>query len=170
MASSFLTNLGLQVENKKGEPVVVDDGGLLAGKIVALYFSSSWCPACKTFTPLLSVLHEEAQEEGLDFQVIYVSSDTTKEQCNRYMKENHGNWLRISFDATAVLKTKFGVFAGREQSLFPTTKRRSGIPTMVIVSKEGNELDLLDCDSTKVIKEIENKGTAFLDRWESYKW
>lgn len=131
----------------------------------------SWCPACKVFTPLLSVLHEDAQEEeGLDFEVVYVSSDNSAEECDQYMKEKHGDWLRVPFDKTASYKTQFGVFAGKEQSLFSSTKRRSGIPTLVIVDAEGKELDILDCDDAGVIKEIESKTTGFLKRWESMKW
>ena len=86
------------------------------------------------------------------------------------MKEKHGDWLRVPFDKTAGLKTKFGVFAGKEQSLFPDANRRSGIPTIVIVDREGKELDILDCDDSGVIKEIESKATGFLKRWESMKW
>jgi thiol-disulfide isomerase/thioredoxin len=130
----------------------------------------SWCPACKSFTPLLSVLYEEAQEEGIDFEVIYVSSDDSAEQSHQYMKEKHGDWLRIPFHKTASLKTKFGVFAGKEQSLFQSTKRRSGIPTLVIVNNEGKELEMLDCDDSGVIRDIESKGSAFLNRWESLQW
>ena len=161
---SFLNNL----ENKQGESINAEDA--LKGKIVALYFSSSWCPACKAFTPLLSVLHEEAQEEDLDFEVIYVSSDSSAAQCDRYMKEKHGNWLRIAFDSANDLKKKYGVFAGREQGIFPGIKRRSGIPTLVVVDQSGSELELLDCDSYSVIRQIESMGTSFLDRWKEYKW
>lgn len=118
----------------------------------------------------MSVLYEDAQEEGLDFEVVYVSSDNSAEECNQYMKEKHGEWLRIPFDKTAALKTQFGVFAGKEQSLFPNTKRRSGIPTIVIVNGEGRELDILDCDDAGVIKEIESKASGFLKRWESMKF
>ncbi|CAJ1939221.1 unnamed protein product [Cylindrotheca closterium] len=163
-SSSFLSDL----ETKNGD--AVDASQVLKNKTVALYFSSSWCPACKTFTPLLSVLHEDAQEEGLDFEVVYVSSDNSAEECNQYMKEKHGDWLRVPFDKTAEYKTQFGVFAGKEQSLFSSTKRRSGIPTLVIVNQEGKELDILDCDDAGVIKEIESKATGFLTRWDSMKW
>jgi hypothetical protein len=115
-------------------------------------------------------LHEEAQEEGIDFEVIYVSSDYSSEQCEKYMNDKHGNWLRIKFDSTASFKQKYGVFAGAERSKFPSTKRRSGIPTLVLVDPEGKELDFLDCDNFSVIREIESKGSSFLNKWLSFKW
>jgi cytochrome oxidase Cu insertion factor (SCO1/SenC/PrrC family) len=131
--------------------------------------------ACKTFTPLLSVLHEEAQDEdGKEFQVVYVSSDDTKEHCHKYMDQKHGDWLRIPFDDTSLrqgLKQRYGVFAGKEQGLFPKeVQRRSGIPTLVVISPTGDEHVLLDCENPKVLKEIEHKGTKFLDQWDAYKW
>lgn len=116
-------------------------------------------------------MHEEAQEQGdIDFEVVYVSSDDTAEQCQEYMAQKHGDWYRIPFDKTAAYKTQFGIFAGKEQSQFGSTKRRSGIPTLVIVDSEGKELDILDCDDTKIIKDIESKCSSFLNRWDSFKW
>jgi hypothetical protein len=116
------------------------------------------------------VLHEEAIEDDIPFEVVYVSSDRSSEDCVSYMKSNHGDWLKASWDSRNSLKQKYGVFAGSEQATFPDTKRRSGIPTLVVVDKDGNEKALLDCDSPKVIKEIESKGTKFLDQWMSFKW
>eukprot|EP00980_Cylindrotheca_fusiformis_P010051 scaffold2220_cov75-Cylindrotheca_fusiformis.AAC.6 len=152
------------LETKNGDPVP-DPKSQLAGKVVAL-----WCPACQIFTPLLSVLHEEAQENNIDFEVIYVSSDHSAEESLEYRKAKHGEWYSIPFEQTAAYKIKYGVFAGKEQSTFSDTERRSGIPTLVIVDPTGKEMDLLDCDDNKVIQEIEGKGTAFLKRWEAFKW
>jgi hypothetical protein len=116
-------------------------------------------------------LHEDAQENNADFEVIYVSSDDTQQECDEYMKLKHGDWLRVSWNDRQSLKQEFGVFAGKEQSLFPSnTKRRSGIPTLVVIDANGKELDLLDCDNSTVINEIETKGSAFLDKWKQYKW
>ena len=128
--------------------------------------------ACQAFTPLLSVLHEEAQEDEKPFEVVYVSSDHSAKECHEYMKHKHGDWLRIPFDSPLrnALKEQFGVFAGKEQSQFPSTKRRSGIPTLVVISRDGKEQAMLDCDSAKVRQEAEAKGASFLDQWEQYKW
>ena len=41
----------------------------LAGKIVALYFSASWCPPCKLFTPVLKAAYEAANKAGKRFEV-----------------------------------------------------------------------------------------------------
>lgn len=117
-------------------------------------------------------MYEEAQEEGRDLEIVYVSSDVTAEQCQVYMKETHGDWLRIPYDSPFrnSLKERYGVFPGKEQSLFPSITRRSGIPGLVVISRDGKEQVMLDCDDPKVIQEVEKKGTSFLDPWEQYKW
>jgi hypothetical protein len=128
-------------------------------------------PACKTFTPLLSVLYEDAKEEGIvDFEVVYVSSDVSADSMDAYMQEKHADWLRVPYHTRQSYKEKYGVFAGKEQPDFPNTSRRSGIPTLVIVGPDGKEEVLLDCDTPSVLKEMEQKGAAFLEQWAKFKW
>jgi Thioredoxin-like len=141
------------------------------------YYYYSWTgPPCQRFTSLLSVLHQEANEDAgtcIPFEVVHVSSDDNASMCHTYMNKKHGDWLRIPFDAPLrqVVKQKYGVFAGREQqSDFPTTTRRSGIPTLVVIGRDGTEKALLDCDDPKVIKEMEAKGASYLAQWKAYKW
>ena len=121
---------------------------------------------------MLSVLYEDAQEEERDFEVVYVSSDLSAADCQAYMKQKHGDWLKIAYgsEQRAALKRAYGVFAGREQRDFPGVERKSGIPTLVVVSKEGEAKVVLDCDDPKVLREIESKGVSFLDAWEAHKW
>lgn len=49
-------------------------------KVVALYFSASWCPPCQEFTPRLVGIYTEAQRKHKDFELIFVSHDKTIEQ------------------------------------------------------------------------------------------
>ena len=164
-----------ELHKTDGTPVK-DIDAALAGKVVALYFSSNWCGACKKFTPLLSVLYEQVKEEAggdVDMEIIFVSSDDNKDDCTEYVTKHHGKWLMIPYDSAQrqELKQTFGVFAGKEQSDFgDDTKRKSGIPTLVVVSSDGTELDLLDCDSEEVHKEVETKQAAFLERWKDHVW
>lgn len=44
----------------------------LAGKTVFLYFSASWCPSCKGFTPQLMEFYENHAKDK-NFEVIWVS-------------------------------------------------------------------------------------------------
>ena len=71
--------------------LVKADGGakptktLLKDKsLVALYFSASWCPPCKTFSPLFREFYNAAaKEKGLE--VVYVSSDKDMESFKEYV-------------------------------------------------------------------------------------
>jgi thiol-disulfide isomerase/thioredoxin len=47
--------LGTSLVGKGGKEVAVSS---LQGKVVALYFSASWCGPCKAFTPALTSLYE----------------------------------------------------------------------------------------------------------------
>ena len=67
----------------------------LAGKIVALYFSASWCPPCKLFTPVLKAAYEAANKAGKRFEVVWVSSDYDAASQQAYMEAKHGDWLQV---------------------------------------------------------------------------
>jgi thiol-disulfide isomerase/thioredoxin len=152
------------LQNSRGTSV--DPSSALKGRIVALYFSAVWCPACASFTPLLSALCAQTTDT---FQVVQVSSDISE---NEMYQSGAGNWLYVPLDAAQrqELKKQYGVFAGKEAADFPGTKRRSGIPTLVIIAPDGTERDLLDCDNPTVLDEMRSKQASFLDRWEAYKW
>merc|ERR1711920_260919 len=128
-----------------------------------------WCPACKVFLPSLFTLYEEAKDNDKPMEVIYVSSDKSAEQKDKYM-EKHGSWLSIPYennDARALLKKKYGCFAGAEAGDFPGTERRAGIPSIVIIGPNGEEHVHMDCDPAT---EINQKGEEILDEWLAYKW
>ena len=145
----------------------------LAGKVVALYFSAHWCPPCRRFTPILSTLYEEVNEEGDRLEIIFVSSDKTADGAREYMEAMHGNWLRIAYDTDvrAILKRRYGCFAGSEKGYFPGVARRAGIPSLVIIGPNLEELAHYDCDSDGAgWKLITGKGGAAFLEWEKYAW
>jgi thiol-disulfide isomerase/thioredoxin len=142
----------------------------LCGKIVVLFFSSEWCPACKSFIPVLKTLYEDGKENGKVLEVVYVSSDNDAAQKARYMEKHHGDWLSVPFSDKAArdtLKTTYGCFAGKEAPSFPGVPRRAGIPSIVIISPTGDERVHMDCDPPT---EIMRKGDAILDEWVNYRW
>jgi thiol-disulfide isomerase/thioredoxin len=54
--------------------------------LIGLYFSASWCPPCKTFTPLLTEFYNTAKKTCPDeFEIIFVSSDRTQEEFDGYV-------------------------------------------------------------------------------------
>jgi thiol-disulfide isomerase/thioredoxin len=43
--------------------------------VIGLYFSASWCPPCRSFTPKLNDAWKLAGEAGKKVQIILVSGD-----------------------------------------------------------------------------------------------
>jgi nucleoredoxin len=64
---------------------------LLQGKeLLGLYFSASWCPPCKTFSPLLMQLYNAAAKDG-KLEIVYVSSDSNPEEFEGYVSTSKYN-------------------------------------------------------------------------------
>lgn len=118
----------------------------LAGKdIVLLYFSAHWCPPCRRFTPLLKNFYQDVSEKGVE--LIFVSSDSSKEDMLNYMKESHGDWYAF----------EHGSKIGQKLS---KTFRVSGIPTLVALKTDGT---IIDRNARGSIE----KGASIISEWKS---
>ena len=118
----------------------------LAGKdIVLVYFSAHWCPPCRRFTPLLKNFYQDVSEKGVE--LIFVSSDSSKEDMLNYMKESHGDWYAFEHES------KIG------QKLSKTF-RVSGIPTLVALKTDGT---IIDRNARGSIE----KGASIISEWKS---
>uniref|UniRef100_A0A7N0ZTT4 protein-disulfide reductase n=1 Tax=Kalanchoe fedtschenkoi TaxID=63787 RepID=A0A7N0ZTT4_KALFE len=94
----------------------------LKGKKIGLYFSSSWCGPCRSFTPKLVNMYSELSSKG-DFEIIFVTGDTDAESFDEYFSKMP--WLAIPFadsDTRDALNSLFKV---------------EGIPHVVILDEEG---------------------------------
>lgn len=78
--------LGNEIYLKKKK---VTTGDLIANKpkLVMLYFSMHTCPPCRKFTPLLSMLYQESNEDDCKFEVVFFSGDGTQEMFDHYYEE-----------------------------------------------------------------------------------
>ena len=138
IASALLLS-GLSVFGKeKGSSSALDlfDGPLLdakgtevskealTGKTIGIYFSASWCPPCRTFTPKL-VKFRDANKK--DFEVVFVSSDRSPKDQMGYMKKAGMKWYTMPHRSAAAnaLAKKYSV---------------RGIPALIIVSPEGKTI------------------------------
>ncbi|KMT07243.1 hypothetical protein BVRB_6g148760 [Beta vulgaris subsp. vulgaris] len=123
-----------------GDKVTIKD---LSGKILALYFSASWCPPCRGFTPILIEVYKELSSKG-DFEVVFVSSDFDEESFQNYFSKMP--WLAIPISDEATIKSlgeKFSVM---------------GIPHLVILNKDGK---VSTDEGVKVVKEHEAEAYPF---------
>ena len=97
-----------------------------AAKIFGIYFSAHWCPPCRSFTPVLASVYEEANANGKVFEVIFATSDQSQAEFDGYYKTMP--WLALPFgDARGnALSQQFGV---------------TGIPRLVILKADGTVID-----------------------------
>jgi len=81
--------LGDEVLAHGGEDVSVSDlRG--PGKVLALYFSASWCPPCHAFTPKLVETAEALRAAGTPLELVFVSSDKNTAEFAKYFETMRG--------------------------------------------------------------------------------
>ncbi|KAF8698719.1 hypothetical protein HU200_034971 [Digitaria exilis] len=93
---------------------------------VALYFSASWCPPCRQFTPKLIETYKELASQGKSFEVVFVSGDKNDEAFNAYFAKMP--WLAVPFSDSEGRKGINGRF------------KVSGIPHLVILDAKTGEV------------------------------
>jgi nucleoredoxin len=134
--------IGPDLVDAKGDKVETSS---LAGKVIGLYFSASWCGPCKMFTPELVKLRDRNDDK---FEVVFVSSDRSAEDQQEYMKDYDMEWPAIPYDSPlrGQLGAKYEI---------------RGIPSLVIVDDQGNlitkdgrsEMSGSDSDARKALRE-----------------
>ena len=117
----------------------------LQGKIIGLYFSAQWCRPCRDFTPKL-VKFRNANAK--DFEVIFVSSDRSAADQQKYMQESGMNWPAVPYqsECKAILKERFSI---------------RGIPALIIVDGKGNLI------SAQGRSEVDANSTTTLAKWKN---
>ncbi len=94
-------------------------------KFIALYFSAHWCGPCRAFTPELVKFRDNCAKKNLPFEVVFVSSDKSKDEMKEYMTGEKMKWLAIPYASPLrdKIKSQFKV---------------NGIPTLILLDGKGN--------------------------------
>ncbi len=53
-------------------------------QVVCLYFATSWCPACKKFTPVLIDLYKKINSLSKKLEIIFVTQDNDESKLKEY--------------------------------------------------------------------------------------
>lgn len=154
---------------------------LAHAKLVGLYFAASWCGmstpvsnkleqlfaasagAADTDATSLSnrILTSQDIDESLhkDFSLVYISSDKTADDMEKYMRPN---WISIPFDNSDRndLKRHYRACAEVEMKELEITPRRFHIPTLIIVDSATHGII-----STNGAEDLEEYGEEVLDHW-----
>jgi thiol-disulfide isomerase/thioredoxin len=146
------TNIGEQFQALLG-PSLINAAGqqtqtnvALSNKtVVGLYFSASWCPPCRQFTPMLSEKYRTSYR-GKGMEVVFISSDRDE----RSFREYHGHmpWLALPFDAFGIrqsLSAKFGV---------------GGIPMLVILDAQEPGMKVITSNGREEVMQ-DTSGSRF---------
>ena len=110
----------------KGDQGTVQTSELNDVPAIALYFSAHWCPPCKMFTPKLVKYYNNANASSKQLEIVFISGDETEDEFQEYYGDMP--WLATPFDEeqSTEIMSSFGV---------------SGIPALVVVSKDGTVIN-----------------------------
>lgn len=95
-------------------------------KIIAVYFSASWCGPCRGFTPHLVNFHKKVKRKK-NIEIVFASSDRREEDMFNYMKKYSMPWLAVPFNDPAVKNLR-------------KEARTAGIPQLTIFDENGKIL------------------------------
>jgi len=149
--------LGLTVLTKAGAPPVSTSSTSAIGSadVVLLYFSASWCPPCRSFTPLLKEFYEQnGKTSGV--QVVFVSSDSDLPSFEDYFKKMP--WLSLPNDAgSATIKQKLA------QMLHVR-----GIPSLIAIDAKSGKYITSDARSDVMAAGRDDaKQKEIVQKWKS---
>ncbi len=104
----------------------VDASTLKDVKFWAFYYSASWCPPCRIFTPKLIDFYKQFKAQHPNFELIFVSHDQNEADTLAYMKTDRMTWPAVRFDD--IDQVKADQYCGE------------GIPDLVLVDADGKVL------------------------------
>jgi len=146
--------LGPKLLTKAGKPEQ-DTAKLFKDKeILCLYFSASWCPPCKAFSPILGDFYNAIAKQG-KLEIVFVSSDRTIPEFEGYYKKMP--YLAIpSTPGSAQIKNSLA------QQL-----NIQGIPMLIVLDAKTGDFITATAreDVTKVGRDKE-KGLALIAKWK----
>ncbi|CAG5130102.1 unnamed protein product [Candidula unifasciata] len=129
---ALVSLLGSQVQGKEG---TVDVASLSDNDVVGIYFSAHWCPPCRQFTPVLADYYKKLRADGRKFEIVFVSSDKSEDECAEYYAGMP--WLILPFSdrqRKEQIAQKYGV---------------RSIPTLVLVDPKNGET--ISQDGRKIV-------------------
>ncbi|KAG5474070.1 hypothetical protein CUR178_04181 [Leishmania enriettii] len=101
------------------------DVSSLSGKLVFLYFSASWCPPCRGFTPQLAEFYNK-HSGPRNFEVVLATWDEDKDDFTTYYAKMP--WLAIPFSNRSLVETLSKEF------------EVTSIPTMIGIDADSGEV------------------------------
>mmetsp|Transcript_3126 Transcript_3126/g.4505 ORF Transcript_3126/g.4505 Transcript_3126/m.4505 type:complete len:1057 (-) Transcript_3126:831-4001(-) len=153
----FMGLLGSQLLVKNGtssDPTLLDTSSALANsRLIALYFSASFCGPCRGFTPMLIEFHNVLKEEVASshgLEIVFVSSDRSDAEFQQYYK-------KMPFKAMPFSQREL---AQRAKSLFGVR----GIPSLVIIDSLSGRIVVSPDESRREVHQACQYGEKAIER------
>jgi nucleoredoxin len=122
--------------------------------LVALYFSASWCPPCRSFSPLLKEFYTTVNSNSKQVAVVYVSSDHKFDEFVTYYESMP--WYAIPPNATDVKNS----LAQRMQI--------TGIPALIVIeSATGKLVSMTARQQVQGVAKDPAKSKALVEEWKA---
>jgi len=136
------------LQSKDGSKCSIDS--LKNSSLIFLYFSAHWCGPCRSFTPQLAKKYEELKADGKEFEIVFVSSDCSKSDCDQYWSTQPWKLLDYSErDMKAALSKELGV---------------RGIPSLIIFDSSSGKIVCEDGRSAIMEVEFDKLATYEEDK------
>eukprot|EP01016_Furgasonia_blochmanni_P039950 TRINITY_DN5036_c0_g1_i3.p1 TRINITY_DN5036_c0_g1~~TRINITY_DN5036_c0_g1_i3.p1 ORF type:complete len:153 (-),score=41.60 TRINITY_DN5036_c0_g1_i3:235-693(-) len=114
--------------------------------LVGLYFSASWCPPCRQFTPLLAQAYgDDWNGDSKRIEIIFVTFDREEKAFKDYY--GHHPWLAIPWSEGATRKE------------LATTYKIQGIPALIILDKSGKLI------TDEGVEALYENGPSVIETW-----
>jgi nucleoredoxin len=124
-AAKFGNNLMIMDDEK---PQNFDAARLAGVKYYAFYYSASWCPPCRAFTPDLVSFYRGFKPFHPEFELIFVDLDHNEDDMLNYMRSDSMMWPAIWYADIDNPEIEAKKYCGE------------GIPCLVLVDDRGRVL------------------------------
>jgi nucleoredoxin len=111
-----------------GTPKEFDASTLKDVKYWAFYYSASWCPPCRAFTPQLVDFYNYFKKSHPNFELIFVNDDRSEDDMLAYMKKDEMLWPAVRFSDIDSSSLDAKKYCG------------PGIPCLVLTDENGKVL------------------------------
>ena len=62
------------------------------------YYSASWSPSCRKFTPELIDFYKKAKKQNSNFEIVFISRDESKKEMLAYVEKAKMPWPAIKYE------------------------------------------------------------------------
>jgi nucleoredoxin len=126
----------------------LEPGVLENAKVIAIYYSASWCGPCRKFTPTLIAAYERLKRQyPQQFELVFVSSDRDGFNMHEYMRNYRMPWPAVRFDQISPEIRQYG---------------GDSIPWLVAVAATGQPLTKNGADKRYIAPEEVLGGIEYL--------